>query len=247
MLELLPDEPAEPPKKKPATAKKKTAPKPAQSASPFDFAASKPATLKPPEKKKTAPKPKSAQGQSSLDFTSTSQTGPASDFSFAGSAKKTGVAVQLRASSAASFMRFGVIFAVVPTMAQVGLPITFAVQREEYALLGVACCPLSMFLFTAIFVFLGARALDRMSSFAMAILGANVSLLLGLASLGVVVLLIVAVVGIVVNGMWNPMASFAAVTALVTYIQSMLSLWGGIRGIFVSLNGDVRAAMAAKK
>ncbi len=246
-IEFLPDEPVKAPKKKVEPVKKKAAPKPAAADDPFNFAAGNAAKKKAPDKKKPPEKPKLGKPENAFDFiNSASQAGPAADFGFAEAKKKTNVGIQLRASSAASFMRFGVIFSVVPTMAQVGLPIAFGMNREEYAIFSVGCCPLLMFLFAAVFVMLGARALDRLSSFGMAIFGANVSLLIGLANLALAVAMVVVVVIIATQG-WSNIASFAVVAAFLSFIQGFLSLWGGIRGALVSMNGEVRAIMASKK
>jgi len=218
MLEVLPDAPAKP-------AKKKTA----------------------PPKKEPPTKPKKAQSQSDFDFNSDKPgTSPQSEFSFVNTKKKVNLGVRLRASAAAAFMRYGVIYALFPTLGQMALPIAVGIMERYYPAMGLSCCPLLMYFVFAIVIFLGAGNLERMNSFGMAITGAVFSILMGLVPLPFVLLLMLGLGLAVWQLTITPMQIVGVALMLFTFFQAVFSIWGGIRAILVLFNADVRAEMAGQ-
>ncbi len=202
------------------------------------------------EEPKKKPAPKQASGNP-FDFGggSVAPAGPAADFSFAPQpADQVNRGVRLRARAAASFMNYGVAYALIPVLVQIAYSVVMTLALEKPIFAAVGCCALSLYIVAAVLIVIGARQLEKMRSFGMAITGAIFSLFLALGgllpSVGLSVLLGLAIVaGIFVI---NPGTLLAMGVIVLCFIQFIFSFWGGIRTIMVLMNAEVRKAMGTK-
>lgn len=199
------------------------------------------APQKKPVAKKPAPKPK--ESESSLDFTNAAD--PKSEFSFVESTKKVNPGVQLRTSTAASFLRYTALYAILPTLLQTAYPIILAVVAHSLPAMAIGCVPLVTYMISVIFILIGAGSLQNMTSLAMALTGAIISLLIGIAALALAGIMAVIVAIALYAGGGGPLQIVAVAMVLLTFIQGALSIWGGLRVMLVCFNSDVRAEMAS--
>jgi hypothetical protein len=195
----------------------------------------------PPAKK---PPPKRKEPESSLDFTGGDTAGPASDFGFVDSSEEVNPGVRLRASSAGAFLRYTGLYALLPTLLQTAYPIIIAVMTAHLEIAAIGCAPLLFYVLAAILIMIGARCLENMTSFALALTGAIFSIVMGLAALVFSMIITVLVAIALIAGGGGPLQIVAVVMALLTFIEAVMSIWGGIRAVIVSCNADVRAEMA---
>ena len=201
----------------------------------------------PPPKRKAPIKKVSAapKEQSSAVDLAFDTSGPASDFSFVDTTKKTNVAVHLRATAAANFLRYSALFAALPTLLQASYPVIIAILAKAWPAMTLGCAPLLVYAIVMVFLLLGAGCLEKLSSIGLAITGAVISVLFGLAALGtgLVMTVISGLALIAGGGTGGPMLIVAVITTLLTVVEGALLTIAGLRIMLVCFNADVRAAM----
>jgi predicted Zn finger-like uncharacterized protein len=193
-----------------------------------------------PKRKQAAPAPKESPNAVDLGFDA---AGPASDFSFVDTTKKANVAVRLRATGAANFLRYSVLFAALPTMLQASYPVIIAIMTEKLPTMAIGCGPLLIYAIVVVFLLVGAGCLEKLTSIGLAITGAIISVLFGLGALGtgLVMTLIAGIALFASGGAGGPMLIVAVITTLLTVIEGALLTIAGLRVMLVCFNGDVRA------